>query len=144
MNPNYNQTITIYNCLRAVNNPDIKKDVWQRTVLHDCFYKNVIGRTDNLSSDPKMSNTYTSRILESPAYKPYTEWRRLTETERKHYFTCSLKDIVVKGKCTEEITGVSPNTATELLSRHKPDAFVVTAFSDNTSHATAKHYRLGG
>lgn len=144
MNPNYNQTITIYNCLRAVNNPDSKKDVWQRTVLHDCFYKNIIGRTDNLSSDPRMSNTYTSRIAESPLYRPYVEWCRLSDADRKRYFTCSLKDIVVKGECTEEITGVSPNTATEILSRHKPDAFVVTAFSDNTSHAMAKHYRLGG
>ena len=144
MNPNYNQTITIYNCLRASDNPNSKKDIWQKTVLRDCFYKNVIGRTDNLSSDPKMSNVYTVRIPESPSYKPYSEWIRLPDNQRKFYFTCNLKDIVVKGECSEEITGMSPDTASQLLSRYKPEAFVVTAFSDNTSHRLGKHYRLGG
>ena len=28
MNPNYNATITLYNCLRAKDNPG-KKDVWK-------------------------------------------------------------------------------------------------------------------
>ena len=36
------------------------------------------------------------------------------------------------------------NTATQLLTRNKPSAFKVTAFSDNTNHLTNKHYRLGG
>ena len=144
MNPNYNQTITLFNCLRASDNPDSKRDVWQKTVLHGCFYKNVIGRTDNLSTDPKMSNVYTSRIPGSDLYRPYREWCRLPDAERRRYFTFSLKDIVVKGECREEITGASPNTASELLSRYKPDAFVITAFSDNTSHIRAKHYRVGG
>ena len=144
MNPNYNQTITIYNCLRAKDNPNSKKDIWYRMVIRDCFYKNAIGWTENLSTDPRMSNTYTVRIPESVHYKPYAEWVRLSDAERGKYFTCSLKDVVVKGECTEEISGTSPNTASEVLSRYKPDAFLVTAFSDNTSHQMAKHYRLGG
>lgn len=73
MNPNYNKTITLFNCFRAADNPDSKKDIWQKTVLHDCFYKNVMGRTENLSFDPRMSNTYTVRIPESPRYIPYRE-----------------------------------------------------------------------
>lgn len=144
MNPNYNQAITVFNCLRASDNPNSTKDIWQKTVLHDCFYKNVIGRTDNLSADPKMSNVYTSRIPESKSYKPYREWCRLPDEERSQYFTFSLKDIVIKDECLEEITGTSPNTASEILSRYKPDAFIITAFSDNTSHVHAKHYRVGG
>lgn len=144
MNPNYNKTITLFNCFRAADNPDGKKDIWQKTVLQDCFYKNAMGRTENVSTDPRMSNTYTARIPESPWYKPYREWIHLPEEERKKYFTVSQKDIVVKGECREEITGISPDTASELLSRYKPEAFIVTAFSDNTSHREAKHYRLGG
>ncbi len=144
MNPNYNKTITLFNCFRAADNPDSKKDIWQKTVLHDCFYKNVMGRTENLSFDPRMSNTYTVRIPESPRYMPYREWIHLSEEERKKYFTCSQKDIVVKGECQEKLTGISPDTASELLSRYKPEAFIVTAFSDNTSHREARHYRLGG
>lgn len=144
MNPNYNQTITVYNCFRAADNPDSIKDAWQKTVLDNCSYKNVMGRTELASSDPKMSNTYTVRIPASDRYKPYRERIRLSKEERAGYFTCSLKDIVVKGSCTEEITGEAPNTAAQILARGKPDAFVVTAFSDNTSHFCDKHYRIGG
>ena len=68
----------------------------------------------------------------------------MTEEERTMYFTFNLGDIVVHGACQEEITGTSPNTAAEFLERMKPDAFKVTAFSDNTSHICAKHYRVGG
>lgn len=144
MNPNYNQTITIYNCLRAADNPDEKKDVWQKTVLKRCFYKNAMERSEYASIDPKMANTYTVRIPQSDRYKPYREWCKLSKEQRSRYFTCNIKDVVVKGVCAEDITGVLPNTAAELLHRHKPDAFVVSAFSDNTAHKTAKHYKLGG
>lgn len=143
MNPNYSQTITIYNRLKAADNLKEKRSIWQRTVLHDCFYKNVIGQTES-EKGLRMSNAYTVRIPESEQYKPYAEWAVLPGKTRNRYFTVSLEDIVVKGECLEEITGASPNTAAELLSRHKPEAFVVTAFSDNTSHLMGKHYRLGG
>lgn len=144
MNPNYNQTITVYNCLRGEDNPDSKKDIWQRTILHNCFYKNVIGRTEYADKAPKMDNVYTVRIPASEKYLSYREWIRLPEKERREFFTCSQKDIVVRGECTDEITGIPPDTASQVLSRYKPEAFVVAAFSDNTSHRMAKHYRLGG
>ncbi|QDW73089.1 hypothetical protein FND36_02935 [Lachnospiraceae bacterium KGMB03038] len=141
MNPNYIHTITIYNRLQANDNPDSMKDTWQRTVLHDCYYKNVIGRVES-DKTAKMANVYTARIPESENYRPYHEWAE--QEDRSGLFTASLGDIVVKGECQEEITGKSPYTATELLKRYKPDAFVVTAVSDNTSHKMAKHYRVGG
>lgn len=143
MNPNYNQTITIYNCLRAVDDPDSKKDAWKKTVLHNCFYKNVIGQIES-GSGIQMANAYTVRIPKTDDYRPYNEWVKLPKSEHDKYFTCSLKDIVVKGECTEEISGTSPSTASELVTRYKPEAFVVAAFSDNTSSQYAKHYRLGG
>ena len=144
MNPNYNQMITIYNCFRGTDNPVSKSDIWQKTVLHNCFYKNVIGRSEYADKEPKMNSVYTVRIPASEKYMPYREWIQLSEEERKEFFTCSQKDIVVRGECSEEISGTSPDTASQILSRNKPDAFVVTAFSDNTSHWMAKHYRLGG
>lgn len=144
MNPNYNQTITIYNCLRVADNPNDTKDIWYKTVIKDCFYKTVIGRTEYVDKAPKTESAYTVRIPESEMYRPYHEWINLSDEERRGYFTCSLKDIVIKGACMEEIIGISPNTASQILSRYKPDAFIVTAFSDNTSHLCGKHYRLGG
>lgn len=144
MNPNYNQTITIYNCFRARDNPNSMKDIWQRMVLHNCFYKNVMGRSEYADRDPKMASVYTVRIPEDSRYRPYNVWRFLPEEERRKCFTCSMKDIVVKGECLDGISGISPDTASEVLSRNKPEAFVVTAFSDNTSHRRARHYRIGG
>lgn len=143
MNPNYIHTITVYNRLRAADNPNSMKDTWQKTVLHDCYYKNVMGRVDSEKSS-KMQNVYTARIPQSDDYLPYHEWAKKPEAARASYFTFSLGDIVVKGVCDELITGSSPNTATELLEMYKPDSFVVTAFSDNTSHQMSKHYRVGG
>ena len=38
MNPNYNQTITVYNRIKGADAED-GKDIWKRTVLENCFYK---------------------------------------------------------------------------------------------------------
>ena len=112
-------------------------------VLTDCFYKNVIGKIED-GKTVRMGNVYTARIPESEKYLPYHAFAKLTEEEQTMYFTFNLGDIVVHGVCQEESTGMCPNTAAELLERMKPDAFKVTAFSDNTSHICAKHYRVGG
>ena len=141
MNPNYTHTITVYNCLQAADNPNSMRDLWQRSVLKGCYYKNVMARVES-GKTATMANVYTARIPESESYRPYREWAELES--RDGLFTLSLGDIVVKGECQEEITGKSPYTAPELLKRYKPDAFVVTAVSDNTSHKMAKHYRVGG
>ena len=143
MNPNYNQTITVYNCLKGADNPDGKKDVWKRTVLQDCYFKSVISRVEEGKS-VRMVNVYTVRIPESEKYRPYSEWSALPADIIGAHFTLNTEDIIVKGECHETITGASPHTASELLKRHKPDAFVVTAISDNTNCKHAKYYRAGG
>ncbi len=104
MNPNYIHTITVYNCLRATDNPDSMKDTWQKTVLHGCYYKNVIGRVDS-DKTSRMQNVYTARIPESEQYLPYHEWAEKPEKERSSYFTFNLDDIVVKGECDEDDHG---------------------------------------
>lgn len=142
MNPNYIHTVTIFNCLRGKDNPT-KKDIWQKTILRNCYYKNVIGRVED-GKTARMSNVYTARIPMSDQYLPHQEWIKKKDSEREQYFTFSLDDIVIYGECMETISGSPPNTAAEVLKRHKPDAFVITAFSDNTSHEHSKHYRVGG
>ena len=83
---------------------------------------------------------YTVRIPENPYYRPYAEFAKNPEG----YFSVSPGDIVILGECPEYITGKSGNTAAQVLNRYRPDAFQVTAFSDNTAFPMAKHYRLGG
>ena len=142
MNPNYNQTITLYNCLKAAGSPD-KKEHWFRHTLNSCYYKAEIVRMDN-GTNAKQQNIYTVRIPASQGYKPYREWAQLANEERSRYFTMSLDDIVIHGNSKEEITGVSGQAAAQVLNRCKPDAFRVTAISDNTKIPYEKHYRLGG
>ena len=142
MNPNYNQTITVFNCLKATDNPT-KKDIWQKTILHDCFFKSVIGKVEE-GKTARMSNVYTVRVPKSESYLPYNEWSKIPKDGRESFFTFRTDDIVVKGECLDNISGKSPDTAAEVLKRNKPDAFVITAISDNTSHPCKKHYRVGG
>ena len=97
-------------------------------MLHNCFWKSGISVTQN-GTDASQANTYTARIPQKIA---------------GDNFCIKLGDVAVLGECEDNVTGKSPYTAAEVLLRNKPNAFKVTAFSDNTGHRMDKHYRLGG
>lgn len=137
MNPNYYHTITLYNRIKASDSPD-KKDYWQRTVLENCFWKAVTNTV--IGTEASVQNTYTVRIPEDDRYLPYAAFCQ----DPDGHFTASAGDLVVYGTCEDEITGESGHTAAQVLNRYKPNAFKVTAFSDNTLYPFGKHYRLGG
>lgn len=138
MNPNYVHTITLYNRIRAADTED-GKEHWAKTVLPNCFYKSEVSACF-ADTQASVSNTYTVRIPRDRRYLPYAEFVK----DPKGHFTVSLDDIVIYGICNEDITGESGRTAVQVLQRHRPNAFKVTAFSDNTAFRMAKHYRLGG
>lgn len=108
-------------------------------MLRGCFWKTVIN-TGFFGTQASVQNTYVVRIPENSHYRPYAEYINAN----RGFFTASAGDIVVKGECKEEITGEGGQTAAQILNRHKPDAFKVTAFSDNTGFPVGRHYRLGG
>ena len=139
LNPNYNAVITLYNCLHAKDSPE-KKDIWKKTVLQDCFFKASTSVPQN-GTEAVVSNIYVARIPQSEKYMPSAGW---AAAGGEAGFTVSEGDIVDLGECTDEISGESPDTAAQVLSRNKPNAFRITAFSDNTRHIAGKHYRLGG
>lgn len=138
MNPNYIHTITLYNRIKAADTKD-KKERWIKTVLHNCYYKSKVS-TGFSGTQATVDNTYVARIPEDKRYLPYAEFVKHPEG----HFTVSADDIVIHGECSEMITGESGDTAVQVLQRHKPGAFKVTAFSDNTSSPVARHYRIGG
>lgn len=142
INPNFTQTITLYNHVPARYTPE-KKERWYRKVLDQCFFK-AETRVVKLNEEASKESTYTVRIPPSDKYLPYPEWVATTEDGKKQYFTMAEDDIVVLGECLEEVTGEKGATATEVLLRHKPDAFQVTSIADNTARRLGKHYRLGG
>ena len=85
-------------------------------------------------------NTYIVRIPKDSRYLPYADFIKSPEG----HFSASQGDLVICGECGEDITGEVGKTAAQLLTRNKPNAFLITAFSDNTAFPMAKHYRLGG
>lgn len=138
MNRNYVHTITLYCRIRAADSKD-KKEHWKRTVLHNCFWKSVTNTGFN-GTEASVQNTYVVRIPENSAYLRYPEYIK----DPEGYFTVSQGDIVILGECADEITGTAGQTTAQLLNRYKPEAFKVTAFSDNTRFPMGRHYRLGG
>ena len=79
MNPNYNQTITIYNCVKAKDSGE-KENTWHRSTVDKCFFKCVMGRT-NGDKTASMASVYTARIAQSPQYLPYREYTKLSKGE---------------------------------------------------------------
>ena len=121
MNPNYVHTITLY--LRQQDGS------FTRTVLNGCFWRSEITTVQSGTSAQKV-NTYTVRI---PAEKVPEGFTVTTDA-----------DMVVHGECLDEISNMKGSRLAEILSRNKPEAFKIKAFSDNTGHMLDKHYRLGG
>lgn len=142
LNPNYDQTITLFNCLKGADNPDGNTDVWYKTVLPDCFFKCQQSAVTSGTSS-QMSAAYIARIPASTQYRPYAEWVKIPAASRSQYFTGNLGDVIILGNSVEVISNASPNTASQVLNRNKPNAFKATAFSDN-SGAIQLHYRFGG
>lgn len=142
LNPNYDQTITLYNCLKGADNPDGTTDVWYKTVLSDCFFK-CLQTAVNSGTSSQMAGSYVSRIPGNAKYKPYSEWVKIPAASRGQYFTGNLGDVIILGNSSEVISSASPNTAAQALARNKPGAFKSTAFSDN-SRTLQSHYRFGG
>jgi len=142
LNPNYIQTITLWNCLKAVDNPAANVDAWYKTILPDCFFKVVTAQV-NSGFNSQMSGAYAVRIPKSATYLSYAEWVAKAANLRDGFFTMRNDDIVILGTTADMITSLSPNTATQILSKNKPNAFKVTACSDN-SGSMQGHYRLGG
>lgn len=127
MNPNYVHTITLYHKTPAAENED-KKEHWVKSVFHNCFWKSVVNTGFN-GTQASVQNTYVVRIPKESC---------------DGTISILQGDIVILGDCQEEIAGVSGQTAAQVLNRNKPNAFKVTAFSDNTGFPVDKHYRLGG
>ena len=152
MNPNYVHTITLYRRQQD--------GTYSRNVIHGCFWKSLTAVTQN-GTNAAQSNTYVVRIPKDKAPSRYEfQDPLITEngdglqdesgnslqafTSVDGLFRVSMNDIVVKGECQDWISDEKGYRAAEVLNRYKPEAFKVTAFSDNTSHPMDKHYRLGG
>lgn len=135
MLPTFDYTITVLNKL-AARDSATKLDVWKSTVLHNCAWS---GRAERSVQNNTVSvgNVFVVRVPKSNDYHPYSEWKETLDG-----FTFSPGDYIIRGEITEEVT---PNTVLDIVDAHKPEAFIVKFFQDNTGSIEAlEHYHIEG
>lgn len=137
--PTFRHTITVLNKRDGLDSPD-HLDAWKKTVLRQCAWK----QTETQSQSGRLSEAveinkgedYLVRVPPSTEYRPYSAWKGDMEG-----FTFSPGDYVLKGEVHEEVTA---ETVQSVISQHRPDAFEVRLFRDNTGTGYLDHYRLEG
>ena len=135
MLPTFDYTVTVLNKL-AARDSATKLDVWKATVLHNCSWSGHAERSVQ-GNTVSVGNSYVSRVPKSPDYHPYNKWK-----EDMEGFTFSTGDYLVRGEITEEVT---PQTVQNIVASHRPEAFMVKFFQDNTGTIEAlEHYHLEG
>lgn len=137
--PTFKHTVTVLNKRDGLDSPD-HLDAWKKTVLKQCAWKQTEtqGQSGRASDDTEISEgaEYLVRVPPSTEYRPYSVWKGTMEG-----FTFSPGDYVLKDEITEEVTA---ETVQSVVSQHRPDAFEVRLFRDNTGSGYLDHYRLEG
>lgn len=135
MLPTFDYTITVLNKLSARDSAT-KLDVWKATVLHNCSWSGRAERSMD-GNNATVGNVFVVRVPKSADYHPYNEWKRSMDG-----FTFSTGDYIIRGEITEEVT---PSTVQSIVNAHKPEAFIIKLFQDNTGTVEAlEHYHIEG
>lgn len=131
--PTWNDTITVLNKRDGLDSPD-HLDAWKRTVLRGCFWA---GQQTRSQSGQEISEGASCllRVPQSADYRPYLDWK----TDMGG-FTFSPGDYIILGEMEEEVTA---ETVQSVVERHRPNAFEIRKFKDNTK-GPLPHYRLEG
>lgn len=134
--PHWNDTVTVVNKL-AARDSATKLDTWKKTVLHNCFFKQLVQR-DIAGTTVSVGTSSICRIPKNPDFKPYHEWKE----DISDGFTLSAGDYIFKGELNEDVTA---DNIVSLYNSHKPNAMSVKAVSDNSDFlGLAEHYRAEG
>lgn len=137
--PTFRHTVTVLNKRDGLDSPD-HLDTWKKTVLKQCAWKQTETQSQSwrVSDDTEISEgaEYIVRVPPSTEYRPYSVWK-----EDMEGFTFSPGDCIINGEVNEEVTA---ETVQSVVSQHRPDAFEVRLFRDNTGTGYLDHYRLEG
>lgn len=135
MLPTFDYTVTVLNKL-AARDSATKLDVWKATVLHNCSWSGRAERSMD-GNNATVGNVFVVRVPKSADYHPYNEWKGSMDG-----FTFSTGDYIIRGEITEEVT---PSTVQSIVNAHKPEAFIIKLFQDNTGTVEAlEHYHIEG
>lgn len=135
MLPTFDYTITVLNKL-DYRDSATKLDVWKATVLRNCSWSGRAERSVQ-GNTVSVGNVFVVRVPKSLNYHPYNEWKNTMDG-----FTFSTGDYIIRGEITDEVT---PDTVNSIVNSHKPEAFIIKLFQDNTGTVEAlEHYHLEG
>ena len=139
----WNQTVTVYN---RIEDPQTRVVTWHRTVIHDCFWKNVEEKF--VSNGTVVSaNATICRIPKQDNYLDRYLWEQ-RDVDVSNYFTLSSGDIVVKGEVDDEIDEyTSGKRSTNFITKHKKlqGCTLISSVSINVDGGRgAEHYLVKG
>lgn len=124
-----NTDITIYNKYYDKVN-DV--DRYQRTVIRGVNWQ---GKRNATVSDKGLNREDSILIFidKIPGYVSPKRFNKLSDEERKNHFTFGINDIIVKGECDFEITGLKPNSISDLEREYDDvvDILGVTPWSEH-------------
>lgn len=134
--PYWTEKITIVNKLAAKDSAT-KLDTYKKTVVENCFYKQIISR-DVSGTTVNLGTSAVCRIPKNPKYKPYNEWKKdITDG-----FTLSVGDYIFRGEISETITA---DNVIALYNKNRLSAFVIKAVADDSHFmGLGEHYRVEG
>lgn len=138
----WNSTITIYN---QYKDPTTKVTKWYKTILSNCFWKRV---GDKVVIDKSILDTsnLVCRIPKNTKYVEPRKWVQLPNDRMPSKFTLQLNDIIVLGKCQDEINEYTQGKhSNDLLNKYKGECLVIGQISIDTSLGLDNpHYRVTG
>ena len=145
----WDKTITLYN---KYVDPTTQVITWYRTVINNCFWKNVnetyyVGTRGISTSGVKLeTKSITCRIPKDDRYVDRRTWDELTDKSKN--FTLSNGDIIILGEVDDVIDDtISGMRHTDLVSKYKKyDAsLMIDTYVINTGTGVGmEHYRIVG
>lgn len=134
--PTFDYTITVLNKLKSTDSAT-RLDVWKKTVLYNCAWSSQAVRSVQ-NSTVSLGSAFVVRVPKNKEYHSYKEWKETLDG-----FTFSTGDFIILGEIEEET--VTPNNVGDIVNRHRPQAFEVRLFKDNTVTIEAlEHYHIEG
>lgn len=140
----WNTTVTLYN---KFTDNELKKVVWYRYILDNCFYKHdtesvIIGNV-KLESDVSIC-----RIPVNEKFLGKRDWMKLSDDERKSFFTLSTGDIIVTGESDFEIDERKQGKrSSDLIKQYSewPGCFTIESVNINVGGGRGnEHYHVRG
>lgn len=142
--PWWDKTITIYN---KVVDPTTQRVSWYRTVVSDCFWKNVNDTyTIKASNILLETKSIICRIPEDERYADKATWKTLSDKSNR--FTLANGDIIILGEVEDVIDEYTAGSrSTDLIAKYREvDACLeIDTYVDNVrTGVDLEHYKVIG